>query len=156
MPDLPRRGSWLVALLTAVAIPSVLAQGSAVDEIAKYRAALQDGNPAELWEALEPFVPDYDAILMANHGVVAYGANLHQAYMKMETVEHFAQITLVTQMLGRQEPLGPEEVEKLIAARSKYQGAKSAARLPVGIPYEEPSADFPERSAKRRTITRQR
>jgi sulfur-oxidizing protein SoxA len=26
-------------------------QGSAVDEIAKYRAALQDGNPAELWEA---------------------------------------------------------------------------------------------------------
>src|SRR6202043_1569828 len=51
MPDLPRRGSWLVALLTAVAIPSVLAQGSAVDEIAKYRAALQDGNPAELWEA---------------------------------------------------------------------------------------------------------
>ena len=27
------------------------AQGSAVDEIAKYRAALQDGNPAELWEA---------------------------------------------------------------------------------------------------------
>jgi sulfur-oxidizing protein SoxA len=28
----------------------VLGQGSAVDEIAKYRAALQDGNPAELWE----------------------------------------------------------------------------------------------------------
>ena len=27
------------------------AQGIAVDEIAKYRAALQDGNPAELWEA---------------------------------------------------------------------------------------------------------
>src|SRR6266851_4652610 len=51
MPDFPRRGSWLVALLTVVAIPSVLAQGSAVDEIAKYRAALQDGNPAELWEA---------------------------------------------------------------------------------------------------------
>jgi len=51
MPDFTRRGSWLVALLTVVAIPSVLAQGSTVDEIAKYRAALQDGNPAELWEA---------------------------------------------------------------------------------------------------------
>ena len=51
MPDFKRRGSWLVALLTVVAIPSVLAQGSTVDEIAKYRAALQDGNPAELWEA---------------------------------------------------------------------------------------------------------
>jgi L-cysteine S-thiosulfotransferase len=31
--------------------PALLAQTSAVDEIAKYRAALQDGNPAELWEA---------------------------------------------------------------------------------------------------------
>src|SRR6266487_3957513 len=51
MPDFPCRGSWLAALLTVVTIPSVLAQGSAVDEIAKYRAALQDGNPAELWEA---------------------------------------------------------------------------------------------------------
>ena len=28
-----------------------LGQGSTVDEIAKYRQALQDGNPAELWEA---------------------------------------------------------------------------------------------------------
>jgi L-cysteine S-thiosulfotransferase len=31
--------------------PALSAQTSAVDEIAKYRAALQDGNPAELWEA---------------------------------------------------------------------------------------------------------
>ena len=29
---------------------------------------------------------------MSNHGVVAYGADLHHAYMKMETVEHFAQM----------------------------------------------------------------
>jgi sulfur-oxidizing protein SoxA len=34
-----------------VAMGGALAQTSAVDEIAKYRAALQDGNPAELWEA---------------------------------------------------------------------------------------------------------
>jgi sulfur-oxidizing protein SoxA len=33
------------------AMPTALGQGSMVDEIAKYRAALQDGNPAELWEA---------------------------------------------------------------------------------------------------------
>jgi hypothetical protein len=52
--------------------------------------------------------------------------------------------------------LGQEEVEKLVAARSKYQGSKSAARLPVGIPYDEASGEFPERAAKRRPITRQR
>ena len=35
----------------AVAIGGAFAQSSTVDEIAKYREALQDGNPAELWEA---------------------------------------------------------------------------------------------------------
>ena len=37
--------------LAAAAAPAAFAQSSTVDEIAKYRAALQDGNPAELWEA---------------------------------------------------------------------------------------------------------
>src|SRR5437588_7421806 len=66
------------------------------------------GTP-ELTDALEPLVPQYDAILMSNHGVVAYGSDLNHAYMKMETVEHFAQIALVTHLLGRQQPLGSEE-----------------------------------------------
>jgi sulfur-oxidizing protein SoxA len=35
----------------ALVVGVAFAQSSAVDEIAKYRAALQDGNPAELWEA---------------------------------------------------------------------------------------------------------
>jgi sulfur-oxidizing protein SoxA len=39
------------AFALALAAPVVLGQGNTVDEIAKYRAALQDGNPAELWEA---------------------------------------------------------------------------------------------------------
>lgn len=46
--------TWRRVLLAvgacALVAPAVLGQGSAVDEIAKYRAALQDGNPAELWE----------------------------------------------------------------------------------------------------------
>jgi len=96
------------------------------------------GTP-ELAEALEPFIPDYDAILMSNHGVVSYGTTLCQAYMKMETVEHFARIALVTHMLGRQEPLCREDLEKLLLVRGKYQGTKSAARLPVAMPENEDS-----------------
>jgi L-fuculose-phosphate aldolase len=91
------------------------------------------GTPgtAELTEALAPLVPDYDAILMSNHGVVAYGDTLEHAYMKMETVEHFAKIALVTHLLGRQQPLGDQELDKLVAARRKYQGNCSAAPLPL-------------------------
>ena len=46
-PGVARCAAWVLAL----AAPVVFGQGSTVDEIAKYRAALQDGNPAELWEA---------------------------------------------------------------------------------------------------------
>ncbi len=88
------------------------------------------GTP-ELAEALEPLVAEYDAILMSNHGVVTYGPDIDSAYMKMETVEHFAQIALVTHLLGCSQPLGRRELEKLVEIRGKYQGKKSAARMPL-------------------------
>ena len=45
-----RRAAGGVACLFVLCAATALGQGSAVEEIAKYRAALQDGNPAELWE----------------------------------------------------------------------------------------------------------
>jgi L-fuculose-phosphate aldolase len=94
------------------------------------------GTP-ELAQTLEPLIPDYDAILMSNHGVVTYGQDLQSAYMKMETVEHFAQITLITHLLGRQQPLENPDLEKLIASRSRYLGVGSLAKMPVFSPEEE-------------------
>lgn len=90
------------------------------------------GTP-ELAAALEPLVPDHDAILMANHGVVTYGSSLENAYMKMETVEHFAHIALVAHVLGREQPLGEKEVEKLWAVRHRYNGGGKSAppRIPA-------------------------
>ena len=123
------------------------------------------GTP-ELTDALAPLIPEYDAILMSNHGVVAYGDTLHHAYMKMETVEHFAQIALVTHLLGRQNPLSAQELEKLMVARSKYQGTKSAAALPIAMACEGgnhhngPQSDAQptslESTPKRRVVSRQR
>jgi L-fuculose-phosphate aldolase len=86
------------------------------------------GTP-ELTDALAPLIPNYDAILMANHGVVTYASTLAGAYMKMETVEHFARIALVTHQLGQQQLLSREDVCKLISAREKYE-ATSGSRLP--------------------------
>src|SRR4029077_4699936 len=87
------------------------------------------GTP-ELTDALAPLVPQYDAILMSNHGVVSYGSDLSQAYMKMETVEHFAKIALVTHQLGNQQPLGAAELEKLVVVRNKYLGGLHPASSP--------------------------
>ena len=52
----------------------------------------------------------------------------------METVEHFAQVALVTHLLGRQQPLSGVDIEKLLLARSKYFGGKlTASMMPIAM-----------------------
>ncbi len=80
---------------------------------------------SELVDALEPLVPGHNAILMANHGVVAYGADLMLAYMHMETVEHFAKIMLVTIQLGQSRPLTDEQVARLKEIRQRIQSHRA-------------------------------
>lgn len=83
---------------------------------------------SELSEALEPYIPNHDAVLMANHGVVTYGSDLMTAYMHMETVEHFAKIALVVKQLGCERPLKDEQVNKLHEMRQRIQSYKSEMR----------------------------
>jgi L-fuculose-phosphate aldolase len=83
---------------------------------------------SELSTSIEPFVPDHDAILMANHGVVTCGSDLMQAYMNMETVEHFAKIALVVRQLGNERPLAAEQVTKLSEMRERIRSYKSELR----------------------------
>jgi L-fuculose-phosphate aldolase len=74
----------------------------------------------ELSESLKPFIPYHEAILMANHGVVTYGSDLRQAYMRMEAVEHYAKIVLAARQLGCTRSLDSRELEKLVEVRSRY------------------------------------
>ena len=83
---------------------------------------------SELSAALEPYIPEHDAVLMANHGVVTYGSDLMTAYMNMETVEHFAKIALVVKQLGCERPLPQEQVTKLHEMRQRIQSYKSELR----------------------------
>jgi hypothetical protein len=45
--------------------------------------------------------------------------DLLEAYYRMETVEHFAEITLAARALGGPSPLSQEEVRKLLKVREK-------------------------------------
>ena len=74
----------------------------------------------EVAASLAEFIPHNDAILLANHGVVAYGKTPMDAFMKMETVEHFAHIALVVSQLGSGSPIQPEKLEALLHARTRY------------------------------------
>ncbi len=86
------------------------------------------GTPStpELPAAVEPYVRTHDALLLANHGALALGADLFAAYYKMETIEHFARISLVARMLGREHLLTQEEVGRLQQLRDRYGIASPA------------------------------
>ncbi len=74
----------------------------------------------EVAASLAPFIPDHDAILLANHGAVSCGRTLLEAFQKMEIVEHLANITLVAHQLGAPRTLEHEQIKQLRDAKTKY------------------------------------
>lgn len=85
--------------------------------LAKYATT----GTAEVGASLAPFLPTHDAILLANHGLLTYGETLMDAFMKTETVEHFAQVCLAARQLGGAIPLEGSDLEKLQRARARYK-----------------------------------
>ena len=75
---------------------------------------------SDLISVLEPYVPHYDALLLANHGAVTCGPDLLTAFYRMEMVEHFAKIMLAARLAGQPQLLSTREVAKLMAARARY------------------------------------
>ena len=90
------------------------------------------GTPA-LTEPMLPLIPKYDAIMMGNHGAVCYGEDVYKAFFKMETMEHFARISLVAELLGGPNVLPKVEVDKLFDSRTRY-GVKARAGVEPGCP----------------------
>jgi L-fuculose-phosphate aldolase len=88
---------------------------------------------AELTEPMLPYIPRYDAIMMGNHGAVCYGEDVYKAFFRMETVEHFARIALVAELLGGPKVLPKLEVQKLFDARTRY-GVNLRASVEPGCP----------------------
>jgi len=108
------------------------------------------GTPA-LTEGMLRYIPKYDAILMGNHGAVCYGEDVYKAFFKMETMEHFARITLVAELLGGAKALPRLEVDKLFDSRTRY-GVKAKAGALPGCPVV---AEDLEQDQDRFYVTRQ-
>jgi L-fuculose-phosphate aldolase len=95
--------------------------------------------------ALKPFVADYDAVLLGGHGVLAWGDDVEQAYLRLELVEHLARIALVAHQLGGIRPLPTSVMPALLDARRKA-GLGPAARSPAvatAAPEPLPAAKAP-------------
>jgi L-fuculose-phosphate aldolase len=92
----------------------------------------------ELPEAVRKYIKAHDGMLLANHGALTVGADLFSAYYKMETIEHFAHISLVARILGRENLISRNEVLRLQELRGTY-GIKAPA--PICATDQETAAD---------------
>ena len=75
----------------------------------------------EVPESVRPYLANHNALLLANHGALAWGSDLWEAFDRLETVEHTAKIMLNAQLLGGGVPLTEEEVKRLQGLRGIYQ-----------------------------------
>ena len=88
------------------------------------------GTPStnEIPDAVEPFLEHFDAVLLESHGALTWSTDLLAAYLKMESVEFYAQLLYQSKMLG-----GPKEFYKATVQRL-YQ-----IRRQMGLPGKHPA-----------------
>jgi L-fuculose-phosphate aldolase len=91
-------------------------------------AAYATPSTQELPEAVRKYIKAHDGMLLANHGALTVGSDLFAAYYKMETIEHFAKISLVARTLGRENLIARDEVLRLQELRGTY-GIKAPAPI---------------------------
>ena len=84
----------------------------------------------EVPESVVPYLPDHNAVLLANHGSLTWGGDLWEAFDRMETVEHTAKIVMNIQTLGGGVPLTEEEVACLRSMTGMYKKLKEVRENP--------------------------
>ncbi len=61
----------------------------------------------------KPVLSGAKAMILARHGSVTTGSSLHEAFCRLETVEHLAKVISIAGSLGKIESLTSKEIKKL-------------------------------------------
>ncbi len=76
----------------------------------------------EVPEVIAPYCHTHSGILLANHGAVTWAQDPYAAYYRLESMEHYARILLVTdKLLGKQNLLTGEQIDALLAMRERFR-----------------------------------
>jgi L-fuculose-phosphate aldolase len=88
------------------------------------------GTPStsEIPDAVAKVIPDCEALLLANHGALTVGTEVMQAYYRMEVLEMYAKVLLVTHLLGGPKPLNDFQVSELYKVREQQGWGRSKSR----------------------------
>ncbi len=73
----------------------------------------------QLVENTVKYLKNRDVVMMANHGVIAVGKDLTDAYLKLETAEYYAKVILNTQIIGNPQELSEKDVQDLINLKNQ-------------------------------------
>jgi L-fuculose-phosphate aldolase len=101
--------------LTPLALPELVV--SLGDRIPTLPRAMP--KTPEVVKGVEAAAAQGDAMLLSGNGALTLGADLSQALLRMELVEHYAKILTAARQLGQVEPLAPADLAKLLEARAK-------------------------------------
>jgi L-fuculose-phosphate aldolase len=79
------------------------------------------GTPTtnQIPDAVVKEIPDCEAVLLSNHGALTVGPDVMQAYYRMEVLEMYARVRLVTRIIGEPKPLSQTEVTELFRIRDQ-------------------------------------
>ncbi len=80
------------------------------------------GTPSthEIPDAVSKYLQYFDAVLLENHGALAYSDSLLAAYHKMESLEFYAELLFLSKQLGGPQELSKAQVEKLYDIRRQF------------------------------------
>lgn len=70
-------------------------------------------STAEGPEVIKDLIGDHDALVLDRHGTLTVGADVFEAYGKLEKIEHTAKATLTARLLGNLTLLSESELERL-------------------------------------------
>ncbi len=91
------------------------------------------GTPGteEVPATVREMISSYSALLLANHGVVAMGATLTEAFFRLESVERLAQVTLLARLAGGEHRLTAAQAAALQPFRT---GLPAGSAPPACVP----------------------
>lgn len=78
------------------------------------------GTPStdEIFQGVEKYIENYDAILLANHGIMTAGKSVADAFFKLEAAESIARVLTLAKILGGEKDLPARKLQELYDMRN--------------------------------------
>lgn len=98
-------------------------------------------STSEVADSIAPYCNTHTAVLLANHGALTWGNDLMEAYFRMESLEHVAHMTMITNfVIGKVNVLSQNQVDRLAQLREKM--GLISAEMPKGAESESNLDNF--------------